>query len=80
MAFLDLTNETWLDLTVNLIPLGILAFMEVMFIVITPWSWDPVMVFFWHFLTVFPLVVLAVVTYISGRIIQRDEGDMPRPE
>ena len=80
MAFLDLTEETWLDLTVNMIPLGILAFMEVMFWVINPWGFDPVIVFFWHFLTLFPLTVLALLTYFSGRIVQRDEGEMPQAE
>lgn len=80
MAFLDLTEETWLDLTVNIIPLAILAFMDAMFWIINPWSWDPLIVFFWHFLTIFPFLVLAVVTYLSGRVIQRDEGEMPRAE
>ena len=75
MAFLNLTEETWLDLTVNLVPLGILAFMDALFWVFNPWGWDPLMIVVSHFLTLFPLVLLAILTYVSGAIIQRDEGE-----
>lgn len=74
MSFRNLTDETVLDLTVNLIPLGILAFMDALFWVINPWGWDPLMIAVSHFLTLFPLAVLALVTYVSGVIVQRDEG------
>lgn len=75
MSFLNLTNETWLDLTVNMIPLGILLFMDALFWVVNPWGWDPLMVFIAHFLTLFPFVLLALLTYFSGTVIQRDEGE-----
>lgn len=80
MAFLNLTRETWLDLTVNLVPLVILAFMDVLFLVYNPWGWDPLMVVVTHFLTLFPLLLLAIMTYVSGAIIQRDEGRSPAVE
>lgn len=75
MAFLNLTKETWLDLTVNLIPLGILAVLDALFWVVNPWGWDPLMIVVSHFLTLFPLVLLALLTYVSGSVIQRDEGE-----
>jgi hypothetical protein len=80
MSYLDLTHETWLDLTVNLIPLGILAFMDVLFWVVNPWGWDPMLVVISHFLTLFPFVLLALLTYVSGTIIQRDEGQVAEAE
>lgn len=80
MSFLNLTNETWLDLTVNMIPLGILLFMDIMFWVLNPWGFDPVFVFIAHFLTLFPFLLLAILTYVSGSIIQRDEGETPEME
>ncbi|MFC7141655.1 DUF6684 family protein [Halosimplex aquaticum] len=73
MSFLKLTDETWLDLTVNFIPIGILAFLDVMFWVYNPWGWDLWFVFWMHVLTFIPLVLLTILTYVSGRIIQRDE-------
>ena len=75
MAFLDLTRETWLDLTVNLVPLGILAILDALFWVVNPWGWDPFIVGVAHFLTLFPLLLLALLTYVSGVVIQRDEGE-----
>ncbi|WP_415378760.1 DUF6684 family protein [Halosimplex sp. TS25] len=73
MSFLKLTDETWLDLTVNFIPIGILAFLDVMFWVYNPWGWDLWFVFWAHVLTFVPLVLLTLLTYVSGRVIQRDE-------
>ncbi|WP_436923040.1 DUF6684 family protein [Halosimplex amylolyticum] len=73
MSYLKLTDETWLDLTVNFIPIGILAFLDVMFWVYNPWGWDLWFVFWAHVLTFVPLVLLTILTYVSGRVIQRDE-------
>lgn len=74
MSFLKITRETWTDLTVNLIPIGILVGMDVLFWVVNPWGWDPFIVGLAHFLTIFPLLCLLLLTYVSGYIIQRDEG------
>ena len=74
MSFLKITRETWTDLTVNLIPIGILAAMDVLFWIVNPWGWDPYVVGLAHFLTIFPLLCLLLLTYVSGRVIQRDEG------
>lgn len=73
MGFLNLTGDTWLDLSVNVIPLGILFVLDLLFWVVNPWGWDPFYVFVAHFLTLFPLVLLAIVTWIGGAVVQRDE-------
>jgi len=73
MSVLQLTEDTWLDLTVNFVPIGILAVLDLMFWVFNPWGWDPWFVFWAHVLTVVPLVLLTILTYVSGRVIQRDE-------
>ena len=74
MSFLKITRETWGDLTVNLIPVAILFAMDVLYFVVNPWGWDPIIVGWMHFLTLFPLLCLLLLTYVSGRVIQRDEG------
>jgi len=73
MSPLNLTEDTLLDLTVNFIPLGILAFFDALFWVFNPWGWDLWFVFWAHVLTVVPFVLLTVLTFASGRVIQRDE-------
>lgn len=80
MSVLQLTEETWLDLTVNFIPIGILAVLDVMFWVYNPWGWDLWFVFWAHVLTFVPLVLLTLLTYVSGRVIQRDERAAPSGE
>ena len=70
----ELERDTVLDLVVNIIPIGILAFFSLLFLAFNPWGWDPFPIVITHFLTLFPLAVLVVVTYVAGRVIQRDEA------
>lgn len=74
---LNLTHHTLLDLVVNLIPVGILLFMDALFLVYNPWGWNLWFVFWMHFLTLFPLILLLLLSYVSGRVIQRDEQREP---
>ena len=74
MSFLKITRETWTDLIVNLIPIGILIGMDLLYWVVNPWGWDPFIIAIAHFLTIFPLLCLLLLTYVSGYVIQRDEG------
>jgi len=67
------TLDTALDITVNVIPMVILLFFVGLYTVIRPWEWDPVLFVLMHFLTLFPLVLLAVLTYVSARAIASDE-------
>ena len=74
MSVLGLDRETVFDTTVNLIPVGILLLLDLLFLVVNPWGWDLWFVFWMHFLTLFPLALLLVLTYVSGRVIERDEA------
>lgn len=73
---LGLDHETWLDVTVNLVPIAILAIFEVLFVILNPWGWDLFTVVVWHFLTLFPLVLLAILSWVAGIAIQGAEGEM----
>lgn len=71
LSWLD--RETVLDVTVNLIPLVILAFFAVFYTVVYPWDSDPGMFVLMHFLTLFPFVMLVILTYFSAKVVSRDQ-------
>jgi len=73
------TRETILDLTVNMIPMVMLLFFVVLTTVVNPWQWDPVMFSLMHFLTVFPFVLLGILTYVAARAIAGDEHAAEEP-
>lgn len=73
----SLERETVLDITVNVVPLGILLFFTVLHVVVRPWGSDPFPLAVTAFLTLFPLLLLAILTYVSGLVVQRDEGKGP---
>ena len=62
-------RETLLDLTVNVIPLGIILFFVALFLVIRPWEQNLFVTAVSMGLLVVPFVGLAVLTYFSGRAI-----------
>jgi hypothetical protein len=66
-------RETLLDLTVNIVPLGIILFFVLVFLFVTPWEFDPFVTAISMGLLVVPFVVLALVTFVSGRAVARDE-------
>jgi hypothetical protein len=66
-------RETLLDLSVNIIPLGIMAFFVILFALASSFKFDPVIVTIQMGLIIFPFVGLAVLTYYSGRAIAKDE-------
>jgi Na+-transporting methylmalonyl-CoA/oxaloacetate decarboxylase gamma subunit len=66
-------RETLLDLSVNIIPLGIMAFFIVLFALASSFKFDPVIVTIQMGIIIIPLVGLAVLTYYSGRAIAKDE-------
>ncbi|WP_254546543.1 DUF6684 family protein [Halomarina pelagica] len=72
----DLDKEQLLDVSVNLIPIAILLFFVVLFAVYTPWPPNLFMYLMSHFLTIFPLLLLALLTYVSAKAIARDEEGM----
>ena len=66
-------RETLLDLSVNIIPLGIMAFFVILFALASSFKFDPVIVTIQMGLIIFPFIGLAVLTYYSGRAIAKDE-------
>ncbi|QSG02140.1 DUF6684 family protein [Natranaeroarchaeum sulfidigenes] len=66
-------RDTLLDLTVNFIPLGILALFIALYVVFNPWGWDPLFSTLQFGLITITFVLLAVLTYLSGKAIEGDE-------
>ncbi|RJT05288.1 DUF6684 family protein [Halococcus sp. IIIV-5B] len=69
MADRVFNRETLLDLTVNFIPMGMIIFFFALFILADPFPADAMAVGTSLSLLVIPFVVLAVTTYVTGRII-----------
>lgn len=66
-------RETLLDLTVNFVPLGILVFFVALFAIINPFGWNTTYSILQYALVIVPFVALAVLTYLSGKAISKDE-------
>ncbi|WP_224269706.1 DUF6684 family protein [Haloprofundus salinisoli] len=62
-------RETMLDLTVNIIPLFIILFFVVLFLLIQPWGGDLFPTAIMIGLHVVPFVGLVILTYFSGKAI-----------
>lgn len=67
-----LSRETVIDVSINAVPVLILAYFTVLHGLGSPWGFRPLAVFFTYALTLFPLVVLVVATYYVARAIERD--------
>lgn len=68
-------RDTLLDLTVNIIPLAILTFFFVLFLVYAPtvFAWDSVFSTLQLAIVGTTFVLLAVLTYYAGKAIAGDE-------
>lgn len=66
-------RETLLDLTVNVIPLGILAFFLAAFTLFNPFGWDSTYSLLQLGIVVTMIVALSWLTYYSGKLIATDE-------
>lgn len=73
-------RDTAFDILVNVVPLGILLFFTVLYAIFQPWGYDPFYFVLAHFLTVFPFLMLTLLTYFSARVISRDEEETPDEE
>ncbi|WP_049927109.1 DUF6684 family protein [Halopiger goleimassiliensis] len=69
-----LSRETAVDASINAVPLVILAYFSLLFESASPWSFDPLPVLLTHTLTLFPLVLLLIATYVVARVIERDRN------
>lgn len=74
---LGFDRETWLDLTVNMIPLGILLFFIVAYAVVNPFGWNSLISGLQFTIIIATFVLLAVLTYFSGKAIADAEGKSP---
>jgi hypothetical protein len=66
-------RETWLDISVNIIPLFIMGFFIVLFAVNSPWPIEGLISAVAFALLVVPLVLLAYLTYIAADLIESAE-------
>lgn len=69
-------RETMLDLTVNIIPLGILLFFIAAFALVAPWGVDPVVTSLQFAIVGLTAASLVVLTYYAGKVISTAEDEM----
>lgn len=66
------TRDTLVDLTINAIPAVILVYFVALTLAHPAWQSRSLTVVTAHFLTVFPLAVLVVATYVVARAVEAD--------
>lgn len=73
MPLLGFERETLLDLTVNVIPAGIILVFVAAFAALPAFGVDPVMSTLQFSLLLVPLVGLLILSYYTGKAIEADE-------
>ncbi|WP_324757206.1 DUF6684 family protein [Haloarcula sp. GH36] len=73
MALFGFEKDTLLDLTVNVIPLGILGFFIVAFALVPAFGTDPVFSGLQFALMITMFLLLAVLTYYAGKAVEDAE-------
>lgn len=68
------SRETLLDVTINAIPVVILAFFIVLLLGRSPWRGPLLVDVLTYGLLVVPLLLLVIATYLTARAIERDAG------
>jgi len=79
MELFGFEKETLLDLTVNVIPLGILFFFIGAFALVNPFGFDPVFSGLQSALMSAMFLLLAVLTYYAGKAIEGAEHASEEP-
>jgi hypothetical protein len=69
-------RETLLDLVVNAIPLGMILFFVVVFVLINPFGSSPVNTAIQLSLLIVPFAALAFLTYVSGKAVSEAEEEL----
>jgi hypothetical protein len=67
-------RETWLDISVNIIPLLIIGFFIALFTVAKPWEIEGLTSVIGYGLLIVPFVLLAYLTYIAASLIEGAEA------
>jgi hypothetical protein len=80
MAERVFTKDTMLDLVVNIIPLGILAFFIGLFVVWGPYSWDPLYSTLMLGIVGGAFLLLSILTYVSAVAIEGDANEREAAE
>ncbi|MEF8828675.1 MAG: DUF6684 family protein [Haloarcula sp.] len=75
MALFGFEKDTLLDLTVNVIPLGILLFFIVAFAAFPAFGTDPVFSGLQFALIISMFLLLAVLTYYAGKAVENAEKE-----
>ncbi|AQL41739.1 hypothetical protein BV210_02955 [Halorientalis sp. IM1011] len=73
-------RETILDLTVNMIPLGILMFFIVAFGLFNPFGWNNVISSLQFGILIAAFVLLTILTYYAGKAVSEAEAEMEGDE
>lgn len=73
-------RETLLDLTVNVVPLGILLFFIGAFVVVSPWGMDPLISSLQFGIVGGTALLLVVLTYVAGKAVSTAENEMEHTE
>lgn len=68
-------RETWLDITVNLIPLCIIGFFVVLFAVASPWAIEGLTSIVGFALLIVPFILLAYLTYLAADVLESAEAE-----
>ena len=79
MELFGFEKDTLLDLTVNVIPLGIILFFIGAFALVNPFGFDPVFSGLQFSLMVSMFLLLAVLTYYAGKAIEGAEAESEAP-
>ncbi|WP_225334656.1 DUF6684 family protein [Halomicrobium urmianum] len=78
MTLLGFEKDTLLDLTVNFIPLAIIAFFIAAFAIFPAFSFDPVFSTIQFLLMIGMFAALAILTYYAGRAVEDAEKGTER--
>lgn len=68
-------RETWLDISVNLIPLTIIAFFIALYTVATPWEIEGLVSAVGFGLLIVPFLGLAYLTYVAADALESAEKE-----
>lgn len=73
MALFGFERETWLDLTVNFIPMGMILFFIVGYALLPAFGWDPVFSTLQFSIMGAMFVSMVVLSYYAGKAIQGED-------
>jgi len=73
-------RETLLDLTVNIIPLGILLFFIAAFAIFPTWGVDPLITGLQFAIVGVTAILLTILTYYAGKAVSKAEQEMEAAE